>query len=275
MTADESSTGKGGPFLCGLEIAGNPPSAHPDSCPAGFVSDQVPGQVADDWILENHFFPGLRFEFQDTEARRVAGRRDLPYLAAVEDTGAGQGSGGSALTAQDATGHDILLCALSVTDTDHDFRFYGWVGAERNVTLEAANAIRYMQRGRPTRILLIREDLFLPHGQSQITAALNAYTSGAFLADRVERSGDRFCWAVLTACSRTFIDTTNGLLGFEGPPHAATSIIPAGDLQRRLAMPWHAGFGGHHDFDSIAFINSWETRPVSLAGRIPEEDEEE
>ncbi|WP_162901264.1 hypothetical protein [Breoghania sp. L-A4] len=252
----------------------------------------------DERVLDDHFFPGLVFEFHDTTARRLGGRPDLPYLRALEPRNPMERSppdpespndercGPGGLTQADIAGEAIVLCALTVAETDHDFRFHSWTGADRNIAEEAADAIRSMQSGLPTRILLMHEDLLQPRGQAAVTAALNAYTGGAFMSDRVERRGNAFQWAVLTQTSRTFVHPVSGLVGFEGPEEAPVSILHAGDLQRRLATPWQAGYSrnsdafadlrGSGDFDCVSFVNTWETSPVIVDAnpRTAEETED-
>lgn len=294
MKAERTAQGADQLLEAGYKVLGNPPSVRPCSCPAG----PMPGQAADERILESHFFPGLIFEFQGSDRRRAAGRRDLPYLRGVTSDGSvntgGLGDVGGlddvgdiqepddpgGLTPADITGNGVLLCALNVEGTEHDFRFYGWTGNDRNIALEAADAIRYMRRNLPTRILLIEEALFRPRGQADVTAALNAYTSGAFVADQVERRNGQFLWAVLTAKTNTFLTDGSGLLGFAGPGDAPYSILEAGDLQRTLPTPWQAGYNcspaalaNQHSseaFDCVSFINTWETSPVSLDAKSAE-----
>ncbi len=274
------------PMDADILVAGNPPSTRPQSCAAGPMHGQVAGQILDERVLDDHFFPGLVFEFHDTGARRMAGRRDLPFLRALEarppqqpaplDTAppGDEPCGPGGLTQADIADEAIVLCAVTVAGTEHDFRFHSWVGPDRNIALEAADAIRSMQSGLPTRILLMHEDLLRPRGQAAVTAALNAYTGGAFIADRVERRGTAFQWAVLTETSRTFVHRVSGLLGFEGPEEALQSILEVGDLQCRLATPWQAGYSGNADafadlrgggdFDCVSLVNTWETSPVVL-----------
>lgn len=303
MTRETTDLDQWAALEADFTILGNPPSTQPRSCPAGPMSGQLPGQLIDERILESHFFPGLVFEFQDTDGRRALGRRDLPFLhdiyqlnapagdtakegASAEDLLEDDTKGPGRLTHADITGNGVLLCALCVASSEHDFRFYGWTGNDRNIAMEAADAIRNMQSGLPTRILLLHEDLFRPHGQADVTAALNAYTSGAFMSDRVERRDERFLWAVLTAKTRTFLLESSSLLGFEGPVEAPVSIIAVGELQRRLSTPWQAGYSrnsdaftalrGDGDFDCVSFINTWETSPLSLdATRTNTDDHKE